>query len=85
ELDRLSGAIGIPTFILAQGSAGTVRRDVETFAEEAPPLYWNAAIGAGIRASDAFGLSIRIGGAVRVGGGLIPYFAIDLGAIGRQD
>ncbi len=85
ELDRLSDAIGIPSFILVQGSAGTVRRDVDTFAEEAPPLYWDAAVGAGIRAGDAFGLSLRVGGAGRADGKLAPYFAIDLGAIGRHE
>ncbi|MGD9941400.1 MAG: patatin-like phospholipase family protein [Clostridia bacterium] len=85
ELDRVSDAIGIPSFIIAQGSAGTVQRDVDTFPEEAPPLYWNGAVGAGIRFGEAFGLSLRIGGAWKADDGLIPYFAIDLGAIGRHE
>jgi NTE family protein len=85
ELDRLSDAIGIPSFILVQGSCGTVQRDVDTFPEEAPPLYWNGAVGAGIRVGDAFGFSLRLGGAGRADGILVPYFAIDIGAIGRHD
>ncbi|MDX9959283.1 MAG: hypothetical protein RBT68_12655, partial [Spirochaetia bacterium] len=85
ELDRVSDAIGIPSFIIAQGSAGTVQRDVDTFPEEAPPLYWNGAVGAGIRFGEAFGLSLRIGGAWKADDSLIPYFAIDLGAIGRHE
>jgi NTE family protein len=85
ELDRLSDVIGIPAFIQAQGSAGTVRQNADTFAKEAPSFYWNASLGAGIRLNNAFGLSLRIGGAGRVDGGLVPYFALDLGAIGRQD
>lgn len=85
ELDRLSEAIGIPAFVLIQGSAGSARQDVDAFAGRVPPLYWNVALGAGIRASEAFGLSLRAGAAARPGGRLVPYFALDLGAIGRMD
>jgi NTE family protein len=85
QLNRLSSAIGIPSFILVQGSTGTAQRDELALVAEAPSLYWSAAVGAGIRASDAFGLSVRLGGAGRPDGKLVPFFAIDLGAIGRRE
>lgn len=85
QLDRLSKAIGIPSFIFVQGSTGAAQRDELVLVEEAPPLYWSVAAGAGIRASNAFGLSVRVGGAGRPDGKLVPFFAIDLGAIGRGE
>ena len=78
------GAKGInfPVFILAQASTGAVIHDREHFALPANLFSSEASIGAGVRLSEAFGFSLRMGSHRTSGGTFRPFIALDVGAIG---
>jgi len=79
---RLSRAVGVPSFILAQLSAGSVIRDASIFEQEAPAWFWSTSIGTGVRISEGFGFQLRAGVSGNLDALLVPYFSIDVGALG---
>jgi len=80
--DRLSRALGAATYAVARVASGGVFRNSGIFDNDAPTHYWSADVGAGVRFSDGFGLLFRCGGSGRFDGTVLPYFAVDIGALG---
>jgi len=81
QLDRLSAAVLVPSFLSAQLNLGTSLREYGTVDMPDPQLHWNAGLGAGARLNDGFGLQVRAGVFAAYGDWPQPYLAIDLGSI----
>jgi NTE family protein len=82
NLSRLSSSMRVPVFMLALFSTGYTLQNASDFTDLRSFLYWNAAMGAGVRLNDAFGVSL-LGGVSRSSAGKIqPFIALDIGAIG---
>ena len=82
RLTVMSGLVGLPVFLLAHGAAGFALQEPADAEAALDALHWNAAIGAGVRFSDAFGLSLRGGAHRESSGDFVPFFAVDIGSIG---
>uniref|UniRef100_A0A7T8BDE6 Patatin-like phospholipase family protein n=2 Tax=Breznakiella homolactica TaxID=2798577 RepID=A0A7T8BDE6_9SPIR len=81
RIDWRSQSITIPSFIILQGAAGAVIQDMHDF-QWNEVFHWNAAVGAGVRLNDAFGILLRGGIHQGTDNRISPFFALDIGAIG---
>lgn len=77
-----SATRSLPVNALLQVSAGTVINDTREFAQTHDSLHFTGALGAGMRINDAFGISIRGGICRNTDAEYLPFFSLDLGAIG---
>jgi len=81
RLGLSASVIEVPAFFVARGACGAVLPELSP-ASGATRLHWNCAIGAGIRASDAFAIMLRGGVCRNTSGDYLPFVALDLGSIG---
>lgn len=87
NVNKYTPGISFPVFLIADGAIGTVLNEAPSVDSAISSMIWNATLGAGIRISDAFGISVRCGvsgSAVRVAPDLVPFVTVDVGAIGYK-
>jgi NTE family protein len=82
NLNWQNTGIKFPVFILFDTAVGAAVQGPGTIDPEDGVLHWNAALGLGVRISDAFGVAFRAG--LQQGRDLSysPFIALDLGAMG---
>ncbi len=87
NLNWNSRGISFPAFFILQGAVGSTIQDLEhTKALDMMQnyMYASGSAGAGIRFSDAFGLSLRGGLHFSMEREIRPYITLDVGAIGKD-
>ncbi len=80
-----SGEILFPVYALAQGAVGFAFQDSAQFRSPMDSLSWHAALGGGVRLTDAFGVMMRIGPWAGSDHRVKPYIAIDIGSFGIRN
>jgi len=81
QLNWALRAVGSPTFILVQASAGTALQDADDFRSLSDFIHLNSAVGLGVRINDGFGASLRLGASIGFDGDPRPFIAVDLGSL----
>jgi NTE family protein len=84
RLARSSSSLGVPAFALLHGSIGTVLQNYAQVEALQDYSTIQADWGLGLRLSDAFGLSMRVGASRGFDGAFDGFVAIDLGAFGAR-
>lgn len=79
---RMFRAVGVPAFLLVHAATGVALQDPTDLNGAIEELHWNAALGAGLRLSSAFGISLRGGVYRQSSGDYGPFLAIDVGSMG---
>jgi NTE family protein len=88
NVNKFTPGISFPVFLIANGAIGTVLHEAPRINEAVDAaidsMIWNSTLGAGIRISDSFGVSVRGGVLGGADLGLVPFVTIDAGAIGYK-